>query len=102
MPLPAAPPGLRSRLDPAAGGGPAAPSTNELDASPQLSESMTVPPRVRRTRLPPVEAKPPEYSPSAPLAHLPAEFASSKRRCAGSVRDVQVCLRVTVEPLDVT
>jgi hypothetical protein len=58
--LPAAPPGRRSRLHVAAGVRPGVPSTNELDASPQLNESMTLPPTARSTRLPPVALKPPE------------------------------------------
>ena len=47
--LPAAPPGLRSRLDDAGGAAPAVPSTKLLDASPHLSESITAPPTTRRT-----------------------------------------------------
>ena len=59
VPFPAAAPGLRSRLEPAIGAGPAAPSTKALAASPQLRESTTDPPSVRRTMLPPDVANPP-------------------------------------------
>src|SRR5919112_6826480 len=76
-PFPSDPPGRRSRLDLAGGASPGVPSTNALDASPQLSESTTAPPTWRRTRLPPVALKPLEYRPSAPTANIPAEFASS-------------------------
>jgi hypothetical protein len=76
--LPAEPPGSRSRLDLAGGASPGVASTNALDASPQLSESRTAPPRTRRMRLPPVALKPPEYNPSAPAMKTPAEFASRR------------------------
>ena len=59
--LPAAPPGLRSRLDEAGGAAPADPSTKVLAASPQLSESMTAPPTTRSAMLPPVAERPPLY-----------------------------------------
>ena len=100
--LPATPPGLRSRLEPAGGALPASASTNDDAASPQLSESITAPASVRSTSDPPVADKPPLYVPSAPGAYTPPELAISTWRCAGTASAVQLCLRVTVAPLEVT
>ena len=78
--LPAEPPGSRSRLEPAAGAGAGAPSTNALVASPHPTASITSPPTTRRAIAPPVAANPLEYVRSAPGANRPAAFAMSTRR----------------------
>ncbi len=64
-PLPAEPPGLRSRLDPADGADAAVLSTNAFVASPQPIASIAAPPTTRSATAPPVAAKPPEYVASA-------------------------------------
>src|SRR5579884_234309 len=57
--FPASPPGRRSMDEPAGGAGAGLPSTKALAASPHPTASTTVPVVVRRTRLPPVAARPP-------------------------------------------
>ncbi len=102
-PFPAVPPGDRSRLDPAAGAGAAAPSTKPFTASPHPIASTTAPPTTRMARAPPLAANPPAYVRSAPGATVPAALAMSTRRPAPSSDGlVQVALRVTVEPDEVT
>ncbi len=103
IPLPAAPPGRRSPLEPAAGAGMAVVSTKAFVASPQPTASIGAPPIGRSTNAPPVAANPPEYVTSAVAAKMPAVLAM--RMCwpapSGWVA-AQVALRVTVEPVDVT
>ncbi len=79
VPLPAAPPGRRSMLEPAAGAGAGAPSTKAFVASPHPTASIGVPPAGRRTTVPPVAAIPVVYVRSAIDAQTP-----------GGVRDEDV------------
>ena len=102
-PLPADPPGRRSRLEPATGAGAAVPSTNAFKASPQPSASSGAPPIGRKTSVPPVPARPPLKLVSASAAYVPLPLASSRWRPGASDIEVdQVALRVIVEPLAVT
>jgi hypothetical protein len=103
VPLPAAPPGSRSMLDPAAGAIAGDPSTNAFVASPHATASIGLPPITRRTTAPPVAAKPDEYVASAIAAWIPAALAM-RRWLPGcsTVGVAQVALRVTVEPVEVT
>jgi hypothetical protein len=103
VPLPADPPGRRSRLELAAGAGAAAPSTNAFVASPQPTASIGVPPIGRSTIAPPVAANPPEYVASASGATTPAALAMSRwRPAASTVLAGHDALRVIVEPVEVT
>ncbi len=76
--LPAAPPGSRSRLEPAAGAAAAVPSTNAFVASPQPTASITAPPTSRSAIAPPVAANPPEYVASAIAAEGPGAVAEEE------------------------
>jgi hypothetical protein len=67
VPFPAAPPGSRSRLEPALGAAAEEPSTKLLTASPQPTASIGVPPMTRSTIAPPVAASPPLYV-ASPMA----------------------------------
>ena len=65
VPLPRAPPGRRSTLEPAMGAGKVEPSTKAFVASPHATASTGRPPITRRTTAPPVADRPPEYVASA-------------------------------------
>ena len=102
LPFPSAPPGKRSRLDPAGGAAAGAPSTNPFVASPHPIASIGAPPTTRSATAPPVAANPPVYVRSATAPWTPAALAMRIRRPGSSeVAAVHVALRVTVEPLDV-